>query len=247
MRCGLADALAAAGAVERRRGGSFSGFHRCEVRAVVVVVDADQVHVRVPGRVGADDLVGVAALAAAGDARSVECGDHRGDRVLGLWLPGPPAVAHLSFTAAARERFLVAAFLCPRLKRDYKPRQTGLVTLVCEHCGTEFQYVKSSGRLRMYCSATCKFAAGDAAKKQRAATEPRVCACGSADVAKVGKPVCPSCRKDPRSPELARAQADLAQIRHGRAGLGPDASGSGWQMRCVRNRQAWRPQRIVEY
>jgi hypothetical protein len=79
----------------------------------------------------------------------------------------------------------------------YKPRDTGPLTLACAFCGTEFEYVKTTGRRRMYCSETCKYAAGDAAKRLRAGERARTCACGSADVARVGKPVCPGMQEGP--------------------------------------------------
>lgn len=100
-----------------------------------------------------------------------------------------------------------------RARGSYKPRGTGPLTLVCGFCGTEFEYVKTSGRRRMYCSATCKYAAGDAAKKLRADAQVRTCACGSSDVARVGKPVCPACRKDPRASGQAQARERRRTLR----------------------------------
>ncbi|MGN6173164.1 MAG: endonuclease VII domain-containing protein [Streptosporangiaceae bacterium] len=100
-----------------------------------------------------------------------------------------------------------------RARRNYRLRVTGPLTLACEFCGIEFTYVKTSGRRRMYCSATCKHAAQEAAKKQRAGAQVRTCACGSIDVARVGKPVCPACRKDPRSSESAQARERRRTLR----------------------------------
>jgi len=93
-----------------------------------------------------------------------------------------------------------------RARQSYKPRYTGPVTVTCEFCGAEFRYVKTTGQRRMYCSTACKQAAGEAAKKLRAGEAVRVCACGSTDVARVGKPVCPACRKDPRSDGQAKGR-----------------------------------------
>jgi hypothetical protein len=100
-----------------------------------------------------------------------------------------------------------------RARRAYKPRYTGPLALACEFCGTEFEYVKSCGRRRMYCSEQCRYAAGEAAKKQRAGEEIRACTCGSTDVARVGKPVCPACRKDRRDPERAQAKERRRTLR----------------------------------
>jgi hypothetical protein len=65
----------------------------------------------------------------------------------------------------------------------------------------------------MYCSTACKYTAGEAAKKLRAGAQVRICACGSLDVARVGKPVCPACRKDPRSSESAQAKERRRTLR----------------------------------
>ncbi len=112
---------------------------------------------------------------------------------------------------------------CERARRSYKPRDTGLMIIVCLHCGNEFEYVKTSGRRRLYCSDRCKYQAGDATKKQRAAVEIRTCTCGSLDVARVGKPVCPDCRKDPRDSETLRVKERRRTLRL--YGL----SETGWQ------------------
>jgi hypothetical protein len=100
-----------------------------------------------------------------------------------------------------------------RARRYYKPRGDGPLTLACEFCGAEFRYVKTSGPRRMYCGPACKHAAGEAAKKLRAGAQDRVCACGSTEVARVGKPVCPACRKDPRSSESAKATERRRTLR----------------------------------
>jgi len=79
-------------------------------------------------------------------------------------------------------------------------RDTGPVAGVCQYeaCGREYEYVKTTGPRRKYCSDGCKQNGGEALKRNRAAKSTRACACGSTDVQKVGKPVCPNCRKDPR-------------------------------------------------
>jgi hypothetical protein len=100
-----------------------------------------------------------------------------------------------------------------RARRSYKPRDTGLRRITCRRCGDEFEYVKTSGRPRFYCSDRCRFQASEAAKKQRAAVEIRECACGSTDVARVGKPVCPKCRKDPRASETLRIKERRRTLR----------------------------------
>lgn len=65
----------------------------------------------------------------------------------------------------------------------------------------------------MYCSERCRGAAGESAKKLRATAQVRTCACGSSDVARMGKPVCPACRKDPRSSESVRARERKRTLR----------------------------------
>ena len=100
-----------------------------------------------------------------------------------------------------------------RARRNYQPRPHPALTLACEFCSAEFRYVKTSGPRRMYCGEACKYAAGEAAKKLRAGAHVRTCACGSADVARVGKPVCPACRIDPRSSESAKARERRRTLR----------------------------------
>lgn len=91
---------------------------------------------------------------------------------------------------------------CARARAKYDPSRwdTGLVSGVCayEPCGRAFEYMKTTGRRRMYCSEQCKYRGGEQMKINRAAASTRACACGSTDVARVGKPVCLACRKDPR-------------------------------------------------
>lgn len=66
----------------------------------------------------------------------------------------------------------------------------------CQHCGGEFTYVYTTGGRRKYCSERCK---ANAAEEMRMANKPvRRCACGSTEVGKTNKPVCPDCRKDGR-------------------------------------------------
>lgn len=81
----------------------------------------------------------------------------------------------------------------------------GELTLTCKHCEKQFTYVKSTGPRRMYCSQRCKMQGGVAQREVRRVHATRRCACGSDDVARVGKPVCPDCRKDKRDPERERS------------------------------------------
>jgi hypothetical protein len=67
------------------------------------------------------------------------------------------------------------------------------------------------GTLRVYCSRKCTAAHGEELKRQRNADlPPRHCACGSTDVAGVGTPVCPACKKDKGSEaaQLARKERE---------------------------------------
>jgi hypothetical protein len=89
----------------------------------------------------------------------------------------PLSAFHRMVTGRDGHRAECAACSCDRAKRSYNPRDTGLLRLICQNCGNEFEYVKTSGRRRFYCSDRCKFQAGDAIKKQRAAVEIRTCAC----------------------------------------------------------------------
>src|SRR6266496_727366 len=135
----------------------------------------------------------------------------------------PLSAFHRMATGRDGDRAECADCSCERARRSYKPRDTGLMIIVCLHCGNEFEYVKTSGRRRLYCSDRCKYQAGDATKKQRAAVEIRTCTCGSLDVARVGKPVCPDCRKDPRDSETLRVKERRRTLRL--YGL----SETGWQ------------------
>ena len=125
----------------------------------------------------------------------------------------PLSAFHRMATGRDGHRAECAACSCERARRSYKPRDIGLLRLVCLQCGNEFEYVKTSGRRRLYCSDRCKYQAGDAIKKQRAAVKVRICACGSLDVARVGKPVCPACRKDPRDSETLRVKERRRTLR----------------------------------
>ncbi|PWU53372.1 hypothetical protein DLE60_30830 [Micromonospora globispora] len=74
--------------------------------------------------------------------------------------------------------------------------------------------MRRTGRVRMFCSGLCKSRYGDAKKKLRAAELPaRSCACGSTEVARVGKPVCQGCKKDRRSPAVAAARERRRTLR----------------------------------
>jgi Recombination endonuclease VII len=125
----------------------------------------------------------------------------------------PLSEFHRMATGRDGHRAECAACSCERARCSYKPRDTGLLSLTCRQCGHEFEYVKTSGRRRFYCSDRCKFQAGETAKKQRAAVEIRTCACGSVDVGRVGKPVCAACRKDPRDSETLRIRERRRTLR----------------------------------
>lgn len=87
------------------------------------------------------------------------------------------------------------------------------LTKTCRHCSQEFTYVYRSGRERFYCGGLCRYRAGDTQKAARGLAIPRTCACGSTNVARVGKAVCPSCRTDRRDPEKARAKERRRTLR----------------------------------
>lgn len=125
----------------------------------------------------------------------------------------PLADFHRMVTGHDGHRSECAECARARARRAYKPRDTGPLTLACAFCGTEFEYVKTTGRRRMYCSEACKYAAGEAAKKLRASIQIRTCACGSTEVARVGKPVCAQCKKDRRDPALAQAKERRRTLR----------------------------------
>ena len=125
----------------------------------------------------------------------------------------PLSQFHLMVTGRDGHRSECASCSCERAQRSYKPRGDGLVRLICRQCGEDFEYVRTSGPRRFYCGDRCKYQAGEVAKKQRAAVKIRACACGSQDVARVGKPVCPACRKDPRDSESVRLRERRRTLR----------------------------------
>lgn len=102
-----------------------------------------------------------------------------------------------------------------RAKANYKhtPKHPKAMSAECRHCGEPFQYERTTGPLRVHCSEQCRYAAGEAAKRARAKASIRACACGSTDVQRVGKPVCPACRKDPRDNENNRARERARILR----------------------------------
>jgi hypothetical protein len=105
-----------------------------------------------------------------------------------------------------------------RAKANYDAKlrptfDTGIRQLSCRHCKQPFEYVKTTGPRRYYCSEMCKYQAGEAAKKARAQVTQRTCACGSTDVSRVGKPVCPNCRKDRRPTEQSVARERRRTLR----------------------------------
>lgn len=94
------------------------------------------------------------------------------------------------------------------MRSRYVPRVHEPEQVTCPQCGTEFTRVRTQGNLRVYCSRKCTMAASEQRKLDRNAGLPsRRCACGSAEVAAVGKPVCPDCRKDQRPGAQARERA----------------------------------------
>jgi hypothetical protein len=93
------------------------------------------------------------------------------------------------------------------VKSRYVPRVHPPEQVVCPHCGQEFTRIRTVGALRIYCSRKCTAAAGEERKRRRNADlGPRRCACGAEVTTQVGKPVCPSCRKDPRGTEQLQAK-----------------------------------------
>jgi len=86
--------------------------------------------------------------------------------------------------------------------RVYPPEQ-----VTCAQCGREFTRIRKVGALQIYCSRKCTAEHGEELKRQRnEGLPPRRCECGSTDVARVGKPVCPACRKDQRGTEKLQAR-----------------------------------------
>lgn len=94
------------------------------------------------------------------------------------------------------------------MRSSYVPRVHEPEQMLCPQCGKQFTRVRTQGQPQVYCSRRCTMAAADERKRQRNANvERRKCACGSTDVAAVGKPVCPACRKDHRPGAQVRERA----------------------------------------
>lgn len=112
---------------------------------------------------------------------------------------------------------------CDLMKAKYVPRVRLPVTKTCPQCGEQFTYQPTMGAERTYCSRKCTSAHGEELKRQRGADrEPRRCACGSTDVAGVGIPACPDCKKDRRSPAAEQRRKDRERRRTlARYGLTP--------------------------
>ena len=104
---------------------------------------------------------------------------------------------------------------CERARTRWqgRPTDTGLIQLICQHCQQAFTYEKTTGRRRFYCTEECKYQAGQAQKTARAAETARRCRCGSINVARVGTPVCPDCKKDARDPERNRVKERRRTLR----------------------------------
>jgi len=105
--------------------------------------------------------------------------------------------------------------IAARQRRRYVPSAKAGATLTktCAQCGTVFSYIYRSGRERTFCGDLCKHRAMDDLKAARGLVVERRCACGSTDVARVGKPVCPACKVDRRDPEKARAKERRRTLR----------------------------------
>ena len=89
------------------------------------------------------------------------------------------------------------------VKARYVPRVHPPEQVTCPHCGQDFTRIRKHGALQVYCSRKCTFAAAEERKLQRNADlGARRCGCGAEVTTRVGKPVCPSCRKDPRGQNL---------------------------------------------
>ena len=113
---------------------------------------------------------------------------------------------------------------CAEVKAKYVPRVHPPEQVVCPQCGEEFTRIyKGHGTFRVYCSRKCTAAHGEALKRQRNADlPPRRCACGSTDVAGVGTPACPDCKKDKRSPAVEERRKERERRRTlARYGLTP--------------------------
>lgn len=103
------------------------------------------------------------------------------------------------FAAAAKARYV------PRVRQPERK--------MCPQCGQEFTYQPTTGPRRVYCSRRCTAAHGEELKLLRNADlPPRQCACGSTDVAGVGKPVCPACQRK-ISPEAQKRRNDRDRCR----------------------------------
>jgi predicted nucleic acid-binding Zn ribbon protein len=94
------------------------------------------------------------------------------------------------------------------VKAKYVPRVHPPEQVTCAQCGQEFTRIRKQGALQIYCSHKCTMAAAEERKRQRnAGLGPRRCACGAEVTTRVGKPVCPDCRKDPRPDAQIREPA----------------------------------------
>jgi hypothetical protein len=100
------------------------------------------------------------------------------------------------------------------VRSRYVPRVHPPEQVTCPQCGQEFTRIRTVGALRIYCSRKCTMAAGEERKLQRnAGRGPRRCACGAEVTTRVGKPVCPDCRKEARSTEQLRAKERRRTLR----------------------------------
>lgn len=94
------------------------------------------------------------------------------------------------------------------MRSKYVPRTHEPEQMVCPQCGESFTRVRTQGQPRVYCSRRCTMAASEQRKVDRnAGSGPRRCSCGAEVATRVGKPVCPDCRKDPRPGAQARERA----------------------------------------
>lgn len=99
-----------------------------------------------------------------------------------------------------------------RISREGSLREVDERTQTCPQCSSDFTYVRV-GKVRIYCSVRCKYQASDAKRALRVHVDVRRCACGSAEVAKVGRPVCPACKVDKRDPAAQRAKERRRTLR----------------------------------
>ncbi len=100
------------------------------------------------------------------------------------------------------------------MRARYVPRTRQPLTRVCPQCGEGFTYQPTMGAERTFCSRKCTAAHGIELKRRRGTSrEPRRCLCGSADVAGVGIPVCPDCKKEQRSPAAAQRRKERERRR----------------------------------